>query len=66
MPFIETSAKESTNIEELFKIALQSYLTQLNSKPLRKYNASFTNSSKNISLDKVTMERNEMCCINFS
>jgi hypothetical protein len=66
MPYIETSAKESTNIEELFKMALQNYMTQLNSKPIRKNNSSFVSGARSISLDKNTMENNDFCCIKFS
>ena len=65
MQFIETSAKDTMNIEELFLLALQIYLEQLNSKPVRKLNSCFSE-YKGVSLDQVQIESNNFCCIKFS
>ena len=36
IPFIETSAKDTVNIDELFKMSIKSFLEDLNSKSSKK------------------------------
>jgi hypothetical protein len=66
MPFIETSAKETINIEDLFTTALQTYLNQLNTKPARKLTSSFKYNPRGLTLERVNLEKNDFCCIKFS
>jgi len=66
MPFMETSAKENINIEDLFKIALETYMCQLNTRSAKRLTTSFKNNPRGLSLERVNFEKNDYCCIKFS
>ena len=51
LPYIETSAKEGVNIEELFDNSINKYLNGVN----------FTNEEKNIKLEQGNQSENGCC-----
>ena len=52
LPYIETSAKEGVNIEELFENSLNKYLIGIN----------FKSQEKNIKLEQINNKNENGCC----
>jgi hypothetical protein len=63
IPFIETSAKDTINTEELFTLSIQSYLQRMNLNG-KKTDVWTKRNSIVIDKDKVTEEKNnDTCCL---
>lgn len=64
IPFIETSAKDTVNIEELFKLTIKSFLEDLNLKSSKKVVDINARKSQLLLDSKDTKEENiDTCCL---